>query len=116
MRAGATLVELLVALVILGITGGVVLVSWPRNTSSTAESSTLGAIAADARRVAITTGRPQRVLVRLTREGTLLDSALPESEGQLHSILALPDGGIIASKELLIDRLSGRLVERPRTP
>lgn len=114
-RSGATLIELLVALVVLGITGGVALVAWPRSNAPTTASGSIGAIVAEARRAAITTGRPQRVHIRVTREEAPLDPALPDVDGQLQSFVALPDGGVIAKRELMVDRLSGRLRQRPRT-
>lgn len=114
-RAGVTLVELLVALAILGITGGMVLLAFPRGETSAAEVNSVRSIAAEARRLAITTGRPQRVVIQLTQEGTVRAERSERAGTQQHSVIALPDGGVIASDGLSIDRLSGRRRESPRT-
>ena len=95
-RGGVTLVELLVAIAIVGLLAGVVGLA-ARRAPQPGEAERLATFVADARRTALRNGRPATIEIRL--------------DGAPHAITALPDGGMIADrvvrKRLGIDRLTG---------
>lgn len=95
-RRGVTLVELLVAIVIVGLLAGVVGLA-VRRAPQPSEAERLATDVADARRTALRDGRPATIEIRL--------------DGAPHAVTALPDGGVIADRvvrqRLGIDRLTG---------
>lgn len=99
-RPGFTLVELLVALVVLGVSLGAVVLALDAWTP--VEDPARSAIA-DARARAIAEGRPVRSTVRLT----VLD-AVSGPDTSLQHVTAMPDGSVIVASALGFDRLTGR--------
>lgn len=95
-RAGVTLVELLVAIVIVGLLAGVVGLA-ARRAPEPSEAERLATAVANARRTSLRDGRPATIEIRLG--------------GARHAVTALPDGGVIADKvvreRLGIDRVTG---------
>lgn len=92
MRHGVTLIELTVALALLGIVGGVVGLTLHTARGAPAIAPAVARIAA-ARREALRTG------IAVT-----IDLAV---EGAPASATALPDGSVVADDVLRIDRLTG---------
>jgi prepilin-type N-terminal cleavage/methylation domain-containing protein len=91
-HAGVTLVELLVALVILGLVAGVAGLAAPPVRRPSAGDVTRASIA-QARRSALVSGQPVTT--------TIL------AGGQARVLTALPDGEVIADSSLSVDRLAG---------
>ena len=108
-RAGVTMLELAVAIVIIGLGTTVVLVAWEARGPGVAVS-TDDAVAwtVDARRLAITTGRPQALSVRIDHEGKLTTRMLNEGGGSLRRLVAYPDGSVVADSMFRVERFSGR--------
>ena len=77
-RAGVTLVELLVAIVIVGLLAGVVGLA-ARRAPQPDEAERLAAAVASARRTALQTGHPVTIELHI--------------DGDVHAITARPDGG-----------------------
>ena len=95
-RAGTTLVELLVVLVVLGVATSVTGLAFHRvRAASPAEDVELGRIAA-ARREAVATGRDVSTTVVL--------------DGQPHAVTAHADGSVLADSLPMVDPLSGRFI------
>ena len=86
-REGVTLIELIVALTIIGITSAIVLLAIRDRTDGDGRDQALAAVVNDARQIAISSGRPYAV-----RD--------PE-------LIAFPDGSVLGDSSLHIDRLSG---------
>jgi prepilin-type N-terminal cleavage/methylation domain-containing protein len=99
-RSGVTLVELVVALCVVGLVAAVVGIAIPRATPPIGEGAVAQAVMA-ARQTAITSGHATTVDVTV--------------KGTLHSVTASPDGLIVADSALGIDPLSGAPVTEPRT-
>jgi prepilin-type N-terminal cleavage/methylation domain-containing protein len=108
LRAGISLIELLVVLVILAIAASVTGLALPVPSLDVSSSDARGRIAA-ARREAITSGRAVQILVPLdpaaaeparTTSGTV--------ERQIVAVTALPDGSVLAPPALGIARLTGK--------
>ena len=97
-RAGTTLLELLVVLVVLGVALGVAGVSMHAAPRATPASPR--ALVADARRRAIETGQPVRLVLR--------DSA------GVYVIRAAADGAVLGAASLDVDWSSGRPVPDAR--
>jgi prepilin-type N-terminal cleavage/methylation domain-containing protein len=95
-RRGVTLVELLVAIVIVGLLAGVAGVA-VRRAPAPSETDRLLAAVAGARRAAVRDRRAATIEIRLG--------------GAPYAVTALPDGGVIADRvvreQLGIDRLTG---------
>jgi prepilin-type N-terminal cleavage/methylation domain-containing protein len=96
-RAGVTLVELMVALAVLGISAAVVTLALPR---ASAQVDTPASRIANARREAVERGRP--VTISVTVDDTLRDVTMQ------------PDGSVIAETPLHVDRFAGRPVDGAR--
>jgi len=91
-RIGVTLIELLVALTLLGLMTAVVGVAIPRRDAPTAADEITRALS-DARRAAIDSGHSVSI--------TLLVGGTPRAA------TILPDGSVVADSGLAVDRLSG---------
>lgn len=115
-RSGVTLVELLIVLVILGLVAGVVLPAWSRNHTSPAEDGELQQTVAALRRAAISSGRPQRVDLRLRPDQTVLPPGELSSDAAAYSITALPDGSVLSDSILRINRVLGTPLDTLRAP
>jgi prepilin-type N-terminal cleavage/methylation domain-containing protein len=96
-RPGVTLVELIVALALLGLIAAVASIAIPSQHVHTASDDVTRTIT-DARQTAVASGHTATVTV--TRNGAP------------HAVTALPDGAIIADSVLGIDPLSGAPVAR----
>lgn len=92
-RRGATLVELMVVIVLLGIMAGVAVLAFRPAERPVGREATLAQLM-DARRAAITEGK------RLTIELV--------TDGQRHDATIFPDGRVVTSAPLSLDPLSGR--------
>lgn len=92
-RRGATLVELIVVIVLLGIMTGVGVLAF-HSAERLAGSDVTVAQLMDARHVAVTEGK--RVTIQLV------------TGGQRHDVTIFPDGRVITSAPLSLDPLSGR--------
>lgn len=92
-RRGATLVELMVGIVLLGIMAGVVVVAFRNAERPVGRDATMAQLM-DARRAAVTDGK------RLTIELV--------TNGQRHDATVLPDGRVMTYAPLALDLLSGR--------
>jgi len=92
-RAGVTLVELVVAIALLGLTASVAGLTLRRVRADDAVSP-VGAQVAAARRVALVSGRPVSIDV--------------EVDGRVSSATAMPDGSVLADGRLPVDRFTGR--------
>lgn len=106
-RAGVTLAELLVVLLILGV---VALVAAPAFGAPDAAGShdayqQLARLVANARLASLSSGRDTVVAVPDSIAGALRQEMQPSPERLW--IMARPDGSVIASPALDIDRLSG---------
>lgn len=97
-RRGATLVELLIVLAIIGVGASVVGLSLSRWKKLPAPNARLTAVAA-ARTLAVDSGRPVTRIVFV------------DSVAQL--VTALPDGSVISDGDV-IDRFSGKPVRREK--
>lgn len=114
---GFTLLELLVALAIIGIASTVVMMAWI--SSAPAHGSERDALAraiADARRHAIASGRPQLMLFRLHADGSLSNVDDPRSGGLIVRMVSYPDGGVVADSGIPVERLSGSIRMNGRSP
>jgi prepilin-type N-terminal cleavage/methylation domain-containing protein len=100
-RTGVTLVELLVALLLLGMMATVVGIAVPRAEPPSTADEISHAIS-NARRAAIDSGRS--VTINLSVHGTL------------HAATALPDGSIVADTGLGVERLTGRARQPAQGP
>lgn len=109
-RAGVTLIELVVALAIVGVSSGVVLLAW-RSDGSAGDAGThsVAELLASTRQRAITSGRLQQVSFRVARDGRVLESDDVEVGSSLHAMAVRPDGSVIASAVLRVDRVTGHL-------
>jgi prepilin-type N-terminal cleavage/methylation domain-containing protein len=96
-RAGTTLTELMVVLVVLGVMATFVSVAWYSAQPRAADAGPAGVIAA-ARRQAIESGAAVQTTV------TLGDSAV--------HVLALPDGRLVGTDGRDVDPLSGHWTSR----
>lgn len=113
-RAGVTLVELVVALAIVGISSGVVLLAWrPTDVERHAESRSFAELIADTRRRAAATGRTQNVTFRLATDGLVLEADDVAAGSALHAMAVHPDGSVVASPALRVDRIAGQLLPVP---
>jgi prepilin-type N-terminal cleavage/methylation domain-containing protein len=92
-----TLVELLVAIAILGLIAGLGALAFMR-----APSQTRGPMddVLAARREAIATGRPVHLQMQV--------------DGEAHFATALPDGSVLGDSALAVDRLTGRPIYATR--
>ena len=109
-RCGATLLELIVAVMVVGMIVTIVSVSLSHYTSGP-RSGTIEPVldsVAVLRRRAIATGRPVSTSVHLRSAQT--DAQV----GQIVRITAHPDGSVVTSQELGVDRLTGRAGARGR--
>ena len=91
-RAGVTLLELLVAIALIGMMAAIAGLGAPRAQLRTQNDAMRSALAS-ARRAAIDSG------VAVTR--------MISVHGVPHAMTALPDGSIVADSDLIVDRLSG---------
>jgi prepilin-type N-terminal cleavage/methylation domain-containing protein len=102
-RGGVTLVELLVAVVIVGLLAGVAGLAVRRAPEPSDDDRLVAAIAA-ARRTALREGRQETIELRL--------------DGEPHAVTALPDGSVITDEathgRLGIDRLTGTVMSYAR--
>ena len=98
-RAGVTLAELTVVIVILGVMAGVTSVAFARRQPVDAANPTLASIAA-ARAKAIRSAKPQTIRLGLA------DS--------LSLATVYPDGRVVTSAAIAIDPLTGRTADAPR--
>ena len=96
-RAGTTLTELMVVLVVLSVMATFVSIAWHSAQPASADAGPAGAIAA-ARRQAIESGVAAQVTV------TLGDSAV--------QVRALPDGRLVGTDGCDVDPLSGQWTSR----
>lgn len=107
-RRGVTLIELAVALVIIGIMLTVVSLQWSDPGSVRVEEpGTVAAWVAEARGRAIATGSPQTLRLRVSDDG---DRAVLEERpglGAVRRLTAYPDGSVVADSGLPVDRLTG---------
>ena len=109
-RAGVTLIELVVALAIVGISSAVVLLEWKRTqVDDDAESRSFATLIADARRRAITTGRTQQLSIRLSSDGVVLAADDSRTGSVLRSLAFHADGSVVAAPALGMDRIAGQL-------
>jgi len=103
-RPGATLIELIVVLAILGLMVAVVGLSFTRAPSAPPPGSIAAALdtIAAVRRMAITRGIPITIVLSIATS--------PEAGGPSRTAhaTAYPDGSVVADGALGIDRLSGR--------
>lgn len=98
-RAGVSLLEVIVTLAVLGVLTTVVGLSWQRQNTPTATASAASAVAT-ARRQALDTGTSVTVNVELN--------------GAVHVVTVTPDGRIRGGDALGFDALAGRLVQQDR--
>jgi prepilin-type N-terminal cleavage/methylation domain-containing protein len=94
-RSGVTLVELVVALTVLGVAAGVAGLTL-RAARSADPVSPAAARVAEARREALASGRPVSIDVVVG--------------GAAASATAMPDGSVVGDSVLAVDRLTGRAV------
>lgn len=114
---GSTLLELVVALAILGIASTVVLVAWRASEpESRADLGGLAQALADARRRAIASGRPQVLQLRLVLDGSATVVSDQLRRGVVARLVAYPDGGVVADSNLPVERLSGTILPALRVP
>jgi hypothetical protein len=99
------MIELITVLAILGVMAAVVAAALPEpEPDPPAESLAAARVRlAEARREAITRGRPVTVTVRIAPQDTGARSPIAEWRAT-----ALPDGSIIADAALAVERLTGR--------
>lgn len=98
-RAGVTLAELMVVIVILGVMAGVTAVAFARREPVAAANPTLASIAA-ARAEAIRSGKPETIGL---------------GSGDSRSIAtAYPDGRVVTNASVAIDPLTGRSTDGAR--
>lgn len=99
-RAGVSLLELIVALTVLGVIAGVVgLAAPPRRTvTDVANLDAIKAVAA-ARRHAVDSGVPVRVVI-------------PRAGSESDSVLALPNGSVLGAERYGFDQLSGHRLDQ----
>ena len=92
-RHGATLVELMVVIALLGIMAGVAVLAFRTAARPVGQEATMAQLM-DARRAAITEGK--RLTIDLV------------TDGQRHHATMFPDGRVVTSAPLSLDPLSGR--------
>ena len=92
-RAGVTLIELMVVLVLLSVIASVVTLAMRAAPSARPEDAAVKRVLA-ARDTALRTGRPRTITVLIA--------------GVEHSATALPDGRVVADSAFHFDLLSGR--------
>lgn len=110
-RRGVTLLELVVALVIVGVTSGAVLIAARTDVEDEPPArASLESAILEARREAIATGVPRTLELRLTDRGSLLAAGVDDMNGSVRLVTIRPDGGVIADSSLGFARLSGRSV------
>lgn len=108
-RSGVTIIELIIALAIMGIAATAVGLS--ANAFGRGEANEIGddgrQLVRDAQRRAIASGLPVlvRVIVPPVSRTSLGDSTAAEQ--RIESVLARPDGSVIADPALGLDRLTG---------
>lgn len=108
-RDGVTLLELVVALAIIGMGSAVAMLAWRAQDSSALEAdAAVARLVSDARQQAITSGRVQRVAFRLTPGGEVLDVNELAAGSVEHRLVAFPDGAVIADSSLRLDQLGSR--------
>lgn len=109
-RAGVTLIELVVALAIVGVSSGVVLLAWRSNEpEEDAENHSFAELIANTRRRAITSGRTQQVSFRIASDGSVLETDDLHAGSSLHAMAVYPDGSVVAAPGLRVDRVAGHL-------
>jgi prepilin-type N-terminal cleavage/methylation domain-containing protein len=101
---GVTLIELLTVLVIMSVLAAVASVSLTRFPSARPDANSSAAIIIEARRTAITQGRP--VTISLPRS---LDAGESTAVDTLRYLTVFPDGSVIADPGLRVGRLSGTI-------
>jgi prepilin-type N-terminal cleavage/methylation domain-containing protein len=112
-RRGVTLLELLVAIVIIGVSTTVILVAWKaQEPEASASPDDIGSWIADARRRAIATGRSQQVRVRIDDAGRVMAWTRDVGIGSLRQFVAHPDGSVVADSAIRVERLSGSVTPR----
>lgn len=109
-RRGVTLVELVVALAIVGISATVVLMTWTWSDHGAQPSSAATDAIRDARRRAIATGTVQRVRLRVREDGRLEPSDDPRADATVRFATAHPDGSVHADPTFGFARLAGSMV------
>ncbi len=113
-RTGVTLIELVVALLIIGVGTSVATLAWRSRDPSVLDSSgAVARLASDARRTAISSGRVQRVEFRVAADGAVFDADETRAGSVVRRILALPDGTVIADSSLRLDLVGGRVPVAP---
>lgn len=113
-RTGVTMIELVVALLIIGVGTSVATLAWrSRDSSDLDPSGAVARLASNARRIAIASGRVQRVEFRVAADGTVFDANAARAGSVVRRILALPDGTLIADSSLRLDLVGGRVPVAP---
>jgi prepilin-type N-terminal cleavage/methylation domain-containing protein len=114
---GFTLLELVVALAIIGIASTVVLMAWRASAREHgSESEGLARAVADARRLAIASGRPQLMQFRLHADGSLSEVDDLRLGGLVVRMVSYPDGGVVADSSIPVERMSGSFRIHGRSP
>lgn len=108
-RRGVTLIELVVALAIVGITTSIVLLAWRQPADSDESTHSFTTLVSDARRTAIASGRARHVRFRLIEDGAVVDAADVSRGGVVRHLVANPDGSVVADTSLRVDRLAGHV-------
>ena len=109
-RRGSTLIELVVVLAVIAIVGAAFLVAPGPSGPNPHGVAAAEQLLREARRSAIASGKPVLVHVRLSSDGQIAIDAGARPGTIERSILALPDGGVIADSGIAIDRLNGSLL------
>jgi prepilin-type N-terminal cleavage/methylation domain-containing protein len=95
-RAGTTLIELMIAIVILSVMAGVAVVAL-RTAGPPSDQDVAFARVQQLRRTVVENGRPLSIGIELS--------------GRRYTISAYPDGRVVTDAPLPVDRLSGRGVD-----